>query len=167
MSYNTLTDADLAKLKTYILADPVLAPMTSGVTTDFNGIATAMSAIQPTFFVYKSQASTPGLGLVISYVAFAAVTAANQQQWMYFLQMNPVSYDPSRADIQSFMANTWSGALGGEGATTRAALVAYGIRQATRTEMVLKTGGNGAQATPATLTYEGSLTLDNVRAMFA
>lgn len=159
-----LTTAQKQALKAYIVADPVLGPKSYGPGSDYQFIADAMNAAQAAFYVYKSSADTPELGQLINYVAFAAMTATNQSQWMNFLAMNPNNYDPSRTDIQGFMANTWSGALGGQGQATRDALVAYGKRQALLVEKILAniSGGNGAVATPAKLTFEGTLNVFDI-----
>ena len=154
-----LQPSQYAALKAAIAADPTLNAYPNTQDGAFNMAAQKLNvAFAPAFQVYKdlSEANTIDLGNVISYVAYAAMTTANQQQWANFYALNPQHYDPSRADIQSFMANTWSGALGGDGAATRAALLAYGIRNAWYIEKIYATG-TGTLVSPAKMVFIGAV----------
>jgi hypothetical protein len=160
-----MTPAQLATLKTAILADPVLAAVTRGPGTDYGAIAAAMSApAAPTFVVWKLTIPTSAIGTTISYVALAAMTSANQTQLDLFLKLNTQEWPPT-AGIRAFFANTFSGTLGGEGQLTRDAMEALYRRSATRAEKVLATG-TGTTLSPATLNYEGGLSLGEVASMF-
>ena len=70
---------------------------------------------------------TEEIGKTVSYVAVAAMTTANLDRVRSFHTLNPEEFDPSRLDVRTFWADTFSGALGGEGANTRAALEALEI----------------------------------------
>lgn len=114
----------------------------------------------PEFIVWRDMVTTAEVGNAVSYVAVEAMTDANRGRITTFYAMNPVSFVP-RADIRSYWANTFSGALGGEGANTRAALEALWRRAATRAEKVFATG-TGSTASPATLGWMGTITNDDI-----
>jgi len=160
-----LTPAQAATLKAAINADPTLAAMTSGPGTDFNAIAVAMNAASnPAFIVRKSSVQTDQVGKVVSYAAIGAMTSANTARISLFYDMNPTAFFPS-ADIEAFFADTFSGALAGAGQATRDALVALWRRTATRCERLFATG-TGDNANPGTLVWEGSVSLNDVAALY-
>ena len=151
-----LTPAQLATLKADILADPALAsqPMTSA---GAQAIADAYnSAATPTFVVWRKSVQTAEVGKTVNYIAVEAMTTANQDRIKTFYQMNPVEFEP-RSDIRSFWANTFSGALGGQGQATRDALEALWRRNATRGEKLFATG-TGSTVSPGDMTVEGQIT---------
>lgn len=151
-----LTNAQLATLKADIAADPALAakPMTSAGAQE---IADAYNLTVPAWIVWKPNVPTLQIGAVVSYVAVAAMTTANLDRVRTFYVMNPDSFDPSRSDIRTYMSDTFSGALGGQGQASRDALEALYRRAATRAEKLYSTG-TGSTASPATLTFSGSIT---------
>jgi hypothetical protein len=150
------TTPRLQALRDYIASVPALAaqPMNPD---GASAIADALNAdASPTFTVYRTTVETAEVGIAVSYVAVEAMTDANRTRVTTFYAMNPQSFDPSRQDIRTFWANTFSGTLGGAGASTRAALEALWRRKATALEKLFATGA-GTDASPGLLTFEGSV----------
>lgn len=159
----SLTTQQLTTLKACIHAVPEWAALpnnsdtASAITTGLNATAT------PAWIVWRRAVPTTEIGLTVNYVAVAAMTTANLDRVKTFIALNPESFDPSRNDIRTYMADTFSGALGGQGQATRDALEAMYRRSATSGEKCLSTG-TGSTASPAVMGYEGSLTYQQVEA---
>lgn len=122
---------------------------------DANGLRTWLNSAS-TFVVWRKSVQTLEIGLVVNYVAVAAMTTANLDRVRIFYTMNPDAFDPSRSDIRTYMADTFSGALGGQGQASRDALDAMYRRTTSHAERILSTG-TGSTASPGTLTLEGSI----------
>ena len=114
-----------------------------------------------TFIVWKVTASTMDVGKVINYIAVASMTTANTDRLQLFVRLNPTTFDPSRSDVRQFFADTFSGALGGQGQATRDALEALYRRAANECERLFATG-TGTTATPGTLGVEHTLSTSDV-----
>lgn len=156
-----LTPAQLATLKAAILADPALNALPN-TNAGNSVIAAELNATAvPDFIVWRKSMQTLEVGQVISYVALAAMTTANLDRVKTFQQLNPASFDPGRSDIRTYMADTFSGALGGAGQATRDALDAAYRRKALLIEKILATG-TGSTASPAVMGYEGTVTTDEI-----
>jgi hypothetical protein len=157
-----MTPEQLATLRAAILAetDPEFVEYrTSGATGAMAGWFNEVAS--PAFVVFKRSVPVDDVGLTISYVALAAMTDANQGQLVRFTQLNPTSFDPSKADIRSFFNNTFGGALGGAGQATRNAMEALYRRDALRGEKLFATG-TGSFAAPANLVFEGTVSNDDI-----
>ena len=107
------------------------------------------------FVVWKKQVETDDVGQVISYIALEAMTVANRDRVQTFYVLNPVAFEP-RSDIRSYFAESFSGALAGEGENTRASLESLWRRPATHAERLLATGV-GSEAQPGDVTWEGNV----------
>jgi hypothetical protein len=120
------------------------------------------------FIVYKPSESTFEIGEVVSYVAVEAMTDANLNNLNTFYDMNPATFAPIRADQRSYLANTFSGALGGAGQASRDALEALYRRPALKGEELYCTG-TGTTLAPGALdaTATGQVTNDNILAALA
>lgn len=118
------------------------------------------------FVVYKTSETMAAIGATINYVAFEALTTANLEKINTFSRLNQTTVPPNKADIRSFWANVFSGALGGQGQATRDALDALWKRFATRGERLYATG-TGTTLSPGALVFEGSISTDDVRAALA
>jgi hypothetical protein len=157
----TLTPTQLATLKAAILADSALNAQPN-TNVGNSVIAESMNApASPAFVVWKTLVQTGSIGKTVNYVAVAAMTTANLERLNNFLGMNPSEFDPGRADIRAFMADTFSGALGGQGQATRDALDALYRRNALLIEKILATG-TGSTASPAVMGREGTITPDEI-----
>lgn len=171
----SFSSAQLQTLKAAILADPALVPLTSGPTTDFNGLITAMGAdAAPDFWVYKTSLSRHDILTAPSVdnttFTWGGSTGGyinrSQGERDAFREMfnSTGSVNPSQANIQAAFADIFSGA--GAGATAnRAHIAAMSRRKANRTERVFVTGV-GSSASPGVLVVEGNITLSDVLAMF-
>lgn len=156
-----LTDAQKATLKAYIAAQPDLAVFPDTADGAYE-IAQRLNAAT-SHVVWRSSVPTAEIAAAISYVALDAMTIASQDRLKTFYVLNPVSFDPSRADIRSYFAGTFSGALGGQGQATRDALEARWRRTATRLEQLFAIG-TGSTSQPATLVVEGTISYQEVQA---
>lgn len=149
-----LTTQQLQQLKTFALADAtaagyIAAGNDSELTAWFNANAS------PDFWVYRKGILSGEIGKIVSYVAVAAMTTGNLDRVNNFLNLNSETFD-GRDDVKTFLMDTFSGALGGQGQATRDALDAMLRKLANRFERALAIG-SGAQATPGTLTVEGTI----------
>jgi hypothetical protein len=111
---------------------------------------------QTSWVVWRKSVDTNEVGNAVNYIAVEAMTDANRGRITTFYTMNPVNFDPSRADIRSYWDNTFSGALGGQGQATRDALTALWRRTTNNVEKLLSTG-TGTTASPALLSFEGTI----------
>lgn len=151
-----LTTPQLLTLKTAILAETDA----EFVTYRANGQNTLMAqwfnaTASPAFVVWRKRVSTAEIGKTVNYIAVEAMTTANQDRIKTFYAMNPLEFAP-RSDVRSFWANTFSGALGGQGQATRDALEALWRRNATRAEKLFALG-TGTTLAPADLVFEGQV----------
>jgi hypothetical protein len=156
-----LTTAQLQALKAAIDADPVLSAQPLNSDGAFFIAAELNKEAAPAFIVWRKSVETAEVGNTVNYIAVEAMTDGNRNRIKTFYSMNPESFSPSRPDIRTYWANTFSGALGGQGAATRDALEALWRRNATRAEKALATG-TGTTASPALLNWEGALTYFDV-----
>lgn len=158
-----LTSPQLATLKAYINSVPARAALPNDSDSALQIAASLNAPASPAWVVWRSSVPTLDIGRAVNYVAVAAMTTANLDRVRLFCEMNPSSFDPSRSDIRTFMSDTFSGALGGQGQASRDALDALYRRNATLIEKVLSSG-TGSTASPATLGYEGSIGYADVQA---
>jgi len=152
-----LTTEQRAALSADIAADPTLSayPNTSD---GAYAIAQAYNAdASPDFIVWKTAVPRNEVGKAFVASALAAITAGNNDKLANFAAWNE-SVDASRADQRAFFDDIFSVAAG---ASTRAALLVLWKRKATRAEKLFATG-TGSDATPATMTFEGSIDYQEV-----
>lgn len=155
-----MTTAQLATLKAAILADPVLAakPLNSDGAFD---IAAAMNApASPAFTVWKTNVSINEVGKAFNGTELAGLTTGNQTRLQTLAQYLAGGVNPSNVGNRQFFDDVFSGA---GGTNTRANLLALWKRTATRAEKLFATG-TGSDAVPATLTFEGQLSYQDVEA---
>jgi len=160
-----LTTQQLATLKAAILADPVLAPLTSGPGTDYGAIAAAMSAdAAPSFTVWRTAISrkdcqTEGF----DWTQADNLTNGQARIWDWLFDGDSQSMNPSESGKRAGVAECW------KGTAAKVANATFVLNQckrnATLVEKLLATG-NGAYATPATMAYEGGVTLNDVSGLF-
>ena len=145
-----LTPEQVVSLRAACFADPTASAfITNG---QANELGEWLNTASP-YIVWKKQVMTEEVGKTISYIALAAMTATNLSRVQTFYDLNPEEFQP-RSDIRTYFADAFSGALGGEGANTRAALEDLCRRAATNGERLLSSGV-GSTAQPGDLTYEG------------
>lgn len=155
-----LTSAQLTVLKTAILAETDPTFVTLRQTNDETGMANWYN-IDSGFVVRRSSVLSSSIGPVLNYVAVSSLTTANRDRATTFILLNPVSFSPT-VDIESYWETTFAGALGGEGANTRAALQALWRRTVNRVERLFCTG-TGTQGTPGLLgDFEGTIRAQDI-----
>jgi hypothetical protein len=153
-----LTNAQLGILKTAIASDPALAAQPMNSDGNF-AIAVAMNILaNPVFKVWKTLVTLPEVGDNTVATELAGLTSLNLTRLQTILMFSPGGLNPSLADRRDFFDDVYSGA---GGAQTRAKLLALWKRSATRAEKLFATG-TGSDAVPATLTFEGFLTYQDV-----
>lgn len=166
-----LSPAQLVTLKAYILADPVLGPLTSGPGTDYGAIANAMSTeASPVFWVYKSSLSRHDIltgtgpdGTTFAWAGGAYITRSQGERDAFREMFNSTgAVNPALPSIQAAFSDIFSGA---GGAGNRTHIASMGRRKATRIEGVFATGA-GTTVAPGAMGYEGSLTLSTVAELF-
>jgi hypothetical protein len=147
-----MTPAQLQTLATFIANDPVfsLYPLTTDGAYDMALVLNGPAS--PEFVVWKTAVPRNEVGKAFVASALAAITAGNNDKLANFAAWND-SVNPSRADQRAFFDDIFSVAAG---ATTRTALLALWKRPATYIEKLYATG-TGSDASPATMTFEGSL----------
>ena len=155
-----MTPAQLATLKAAILAetDPAFVALrTAGAEQPMADWYNAAS----TFVVRKPTVESSAIGPVLNYVAVSNLTTANRDRATTFLSLNPVSFSPT-SDIEAYWDTTFGGALGGEGANTRAALQALWRRLVNRVERLFCTG-TGTTVSPGSLgSFEGTISAQDI-----
>ncbi len=157
-----LTDAQLQTLKTAINSntDPEFVGYRNAGNT---GEMADWYNVNSTFIIYKPTEATTAIGDVISYVAVAALVDSNVNKLNLFYTTQPQNFEPSHADQRQYLADVFSGALGGAGQATRDALEALYRRPALRGEQLYCTG-TGTTTTPGALnaTANGQMTNQNI-----
>lgn len=165
----SLTPSQLTALKNDIDADPSLSGLAN--TPDNNqAIATVYNAeASPSFYVYRTRVSeseyTDSSGVDVangnattnwSWTAFINRSVGEREAWSRMFQRGFIN--PSAANVRQAFTDIFSGA---GGAAQRNHLAVVSLRKATRAEKLFATGA-GSFASPAAMTFEGSLTYQDV-----
>lgn len=153
-----LTSAQLTSLKSEILADPILnaQPMNSDgaffIAAELNKLAV------PDFIVWKTDVTTVNIRAALVWSEYDTLSVSKQ---------NAFSFLCSNGTVNAALANVRQGIssiFAGPGQSGNlAALIAIAKRKATRVEKVLA-AGTGSDASPATMSFEGSLSFQDVEA---
>lgn len=157
-----LTTQQLQTLKAAILAETDQTFVQYRTDGNNGGMAAFYNApASPAFVVWKTSASITDTGKQFVGSEWAGMTSANHTRLQTVAQWLANGYNPALADIRAMFDDIWSGA---GGASTRTKLLAFWKRvaPATKAEKLLATG-TGSDASPATLTFEGNLTADDIR----
>lgn len=152
-----LTPQQLTTLKADILADPALAGQPNNSDGAF-AIAAAYSLLaSPDFIVWRTAVSTSDCKKATTWTEFIGRSQGERDAWQFMLSNGIIN--AGDANIRQGIVDIFSGP---SGATTRAALVAIAKRKATRAEKLFATG-TGSDAVPATMTFEGNLSYQDVQ----
>lgn len=157
----SLTVDQLATLKAHVLADPALAPLTSGAGTDYPAIAAALNAdSNPAFIVWRTAVPPTDWrkAIMVGMAQLDNLTAGKRDSLLWVVQ------DTLDCSIQSNRDGIDN--LCGTQNTLKAALFSAMKRTATRAERVLATG-TGSDAVPGTLVFQGNISITDVNQMFA
>jgi hypothetical protein len=158
-----LTPQQLSALKAYIEADQVLGAIPE---TADGGFAVAAALAQPTspaVIVWKTSVVVDEImrnGLDWARVDNLSVGKARVWDWMSRLG----SFDASKPNIRAGIEATWVGTAAD--LAVRAMVYTHCKRTASRVEALFATG-TGTTEAPATMTFEGALTYQDVLAAWA
>jgi hypothetical protein len=160
-----MTPQQTATVKAYILATPALAAMTSGVNTNYGGISDTLSAeVSPSFIVWRNSVTRDEIQNDDAFnwtQVDNLSTGSKYRIWEWMFQNGPIN--PSKPNIRAGIAATWVG--NAQLLAVQAVVLAKCKRNANVVEKVLATG-TGSDAVPATMGYEGGVSLNEVADMF-
>lgn len=161
-----LTDQQTATLKAFILADPVLGPLTSGPGTDYGLIAQTLSAnALPAFTVWKTSVTRAELqdDDAFNWTQVDNLTTGGKYRIWEWMFGTTGSINPSKANIRAGIAATWVG--NAQLLAVQAAVLARCKRQANVVEKMFAVG-TGSDPAPAVMAFEGSIDIGHISAMF-
>ena len=158
-----LTTVQKQALKAAILADSTMAAQVAA--NDFQSVADTLSApAVPAFIVWKTSVSIPQVGDAINSAELGGLSTLNSTRLQTIATFHPSGFNPSISNVRAFFDDIFSGA---GGVNTRAALLALWKRSALLAEKILKASGTGSDASPATLGYEGGITVFQIGPILA
>jgi len=154
-----MTPAQLATLKTNIAADGTLnaKPMNSDGASDIKDAYNLPAS--PSFTVWKTNVPIRDVGDNILATAVGSLTTLNNTRLQTIVALSADGINASLSDRRAFFDDIFSGT--GADASTRAKLLILWKRLATRAEKLYATG-TGSDASPATLVFEGIVTVSDV-----
>ena len=146
-----LTVPQRQTLLAHINADPTLSEIPNNPDGALQ-IADILNLLaDPAFVVWRSDVSTAQIRAVLVWSEYDALSVSKQNAFE-FLSSNGI-VDASLANVRQGIASIFAGP---NQAGNFAALIVIAKRSATRTEKLFSTG-TGSDASPATMTFEGSL----------
>ena len=152
-----LTVTQQATLKADILADPVLSAQPNTADGAF-AIAAAYNLLaSPAFRVWRTDVPTAAVKLGVVWTEYIGRSAGERDAFVFMLSNGTIN--AADANIRQGIQDIFSGP---SGAGTRTNLIAIAKRDATRAEKLFATG-TGTDASPATMTFEGSLSFQDVQ----
>ncbi len=153
-----LTAAQLATMKADIINTPAFNTQPNNSDGAFAIAAAYNLPASPAWTVWKTNVPINEVGKKFNGTELAGLTTGNQQRLQTIAVYLATGVNPSLIDNRQFFDDIFSGA---GGATTRANLLILWKRLATRAEK-LYTTGTGSDPSPATLTFEGSVSYQDV-----
>ena len=151
-----LTTTQLQALKADITADPVLNAYPKNSDGAW-AIAQAYNLeASPVFIVWKTDVPTSECKKAMVWTEYIGRSVGERDAWVFMLSNGTINAaDPN---IRQGIADIFSGP---GGASSCVALLAIAKRNATRAEKLFATG-TGLDASPATMTFEGTLSYQEV-----
>jgi hypothetical protein len=153
-----LTTQQLATMKADILANPDLNSKPNNSDGAFEIARLYNLDAAPNFTVWKTNVPINDVGKKFNGTELAGLTTGNQTRLQTLAMYLAGGVNPTLPDCRQFFDDVFSGA---GGATTRANLLALWKRLASRVEKLYATG-TGTDPAPATLTFEGDLSYQDV-----
>lgn len=153
-----LTTAQLQTLKTDIIADSTLNAQPNNSDGAFVIAAAYNATASPSFTVWKTSVPVNQVGQNFNGAELSGLTSLNNTRLQTLAAFFSSGVNPSKTDVRAFFDDIFSGA---GGTTTRSQLLILWKRFATRSEKLFATG-TGSDAVPATLIFEGSVTVQDV-----
>lgn len=163
-----LTPSQLTALKADILADPVLSAQPQNSDGAFAIAAAYNLTVTPDFWVWRTrvskneitqQTSQDGTDFNWTGTGFITRSQGERDAWRELFDGGQVN--PSLANVRTAFQDIFSGGTPPAPAN-RAHLLAVARRKATRAEKLFASG-TGSTATPATMSFEGSLNYQDVQ----
>lgn len=155
-----LTPQQLQAVKAYIDATPELAakPLNSDGAFD---IAAAMNQTAvPDFVVWRTSVAQDEITQNgFTWTLVDALSVGSARIWTWLFDNTNRTINPSKPNVRQGIADVWSG-TGGKLAV-QAAVLGHCKRPATVIEKLLSTG-TGSDASPATMTFEGSVSYQDI-----
>lgn len=151
-----LTNAQLLTLKTNIAADPAFASVPHNSDGAFEVAMAYNLPASPAFVVWKTDVPTSECKTAMVWTEYIGRSVGERDAWQFMLANGTIN--AADANIRQGILDIFSGP---GGAGSRAALVEIAKRQATRAEKLFASG-TGSSASPATMTFEGSLSYNDV-----
>lgn len=150
-----LTTAQLQTLKGWIDADPILSLLPLNSDTAFEIAAALNQEVDPAFVVWRTAVT---LREIMSngfrWTDVDGLSAAKYRTWELMNSLGTI--DPSKPNVRQGLRDTW-----GAGSLQELAITPHLKRNATQVEKLLATG-TGTDATPATLSFEGTISFNEV-----
>lgn len=112
----------------------------------------------PAFIVWKTTVPTRDIKDSMNWTEYISRSAA--ERGAFEMMISDGSINPSRPNVRQGVADIFSG-VGAAPTALRAAILALSKRSATRAEKLFAVG-TGSDASPATMTFEGFLTYQDV-----
>ena len=159
------TPEQKATIKAYVLADPVLLPMTSGPTTDYGFIANTLAAYaSPVVLAWVNNVSPSVVDDAPDYSTFDSIAAGKRDSWGFFLRS---SRDFARNKTRKWITDIWGATLVTPTTLNSDAILLSGTENARVIEVVLggTTKTTGAVSAMAR-NYVGSIDLLEIAAIF-
>ena len=153
-----LTPAQLLTIKADITANADLNAQPLTLDGAFAIAAMYNTAASPAWIVWKRNVPINDVGKAFNGAELAGMTTGNQTRLQTLALYLADGVNPTLADNRAFFDDVFSGA---GGTNTRANLLVLWKRPALRIEKLFSTG-TGTTASPATLTVEGSVSLEDI-----
>lgn len=157
-----MTPEQKAIVKAYVLADPVLAPHTSGPETDYGLIANALAEYaSPPVLAWRTSVPAVVSDDAPSYSTFDSIAAGKRDSWGFFLAQ---TRDFTRKKVRDWVVDVWGSATAGSNAEKI-------LQAATENMRVVEVVLGGTDKTTGTVTakdraYVGSIDLTEVASIF-
>lgn len=165
-----LTSSQLATLKADIEADATLNAKPKTADASYEIAAVYNAAAAPDFWVWRTSVTKEELTNSVSVdgttfnwtgAGFIARSQGERDAWRELFSRGG-AVDPSKANVRQAFADIFSGTTAPAPAN-RTHLQTVARRKATRAEKLFATG-TGSTASPATMSFEGRITPDDVQA---
>lgn len=155
-----LTTQQAATLKADILADPAFAGLPQNSDGAFTIAAAYNQVVSPAFIVWKTSVSQDEIMQNgFDWVQVDNLSVGKSRIWEWLFANSERAINPSKANVRAGIAECWKGTAAM--LAVQAVVLGHCKRSATRIEKLLA-GGAGTDATPATMTFIGELSYDDV-----
>lgn len=161
----SLAPSQYAAVKAFILADPVLSQAPANEDGD-DFIANAMNLLaSPAFVVWKTKVSQDEIMQNgFDWLRVDNLSVGKARIWEWLFDNDERSINPSKANVRAGISEAWKGTAAD--VAVRDAVLGHCKRNASIIEKLLAntSEGNGQAATPATMTFSGNVTRQEIGA---